>query len=690
MKLIFRYVKSVVFALTMAVFASGVHAEVKNVIEDVNEGWTITTDDFISTPYYGAMTGNGGIGIIPWKKPFTVKDVVLNHVFDTKKRGDVSSVLKGINPFNLAVTVNGSKIDSLGVNGWSQTLDMRKAVHSTRFRYGNEAEISYDVRALRNMPYAGVMTVKITALKNIRLGVSDSISQPASYQTSAAASETVKKSFKKEGARLKVIRRSALSKYRDVAVSASAGFIFEGEEPEIFEHEKNRIGFTLDLKKRESISFALVGSVCSARDFLDPYNESDRQVSYIANEGLDRVIARHDRLWDELWEGDVVIEGDDEAQKAVRFSLYNLYSSARKGSRLSIPPFGLSATGYNGHIFWDTELWMYPPMLFLNQGIAESMMDYRIDRLDGARKRALAYGYDGAMFPWESDDAGEESCPVWALTGAFEHHITADVAIAAWNFYLMNRDMKWLETEGYPLLADVADFWKSRVEKNADGSYSIRNVVCADEYAQRVDDNAFTNGAVIKAMQAAVAAAKECGVTPDPEWQGIADRLRILKSLEGITLEHEGYEGKKIKQADVNLLGYPLGVITDEAQLRRDLEYYERVMDPKGPAMSFAVLAIQHARLGEGDKAYELFVRSFRPNQLPPFGVVSEGAGGTNPYFTTGAGGFLQAVINGFCGLELTAGGVTQLPSSLPAHWKSVTVKGVGPTRQTFTRTQEQ
>ena len=69
--------------------------------------------------------------------------------------------------------------------------------------------------------------------------------------------------------------------------------------------------------------------------------------------------------------------------------------------------------------------------------------------------------------------------------------------------------------------------------------------------------------------------------------------------------------------------------------------------------MSFSVLALQYARLGEGDKAYELFVQSFRPNQLPPFGVLSEGAGGTNPYFSTGAGGLLQAVINGFCGCLL-------------------------------------
>lgn len=646
-------------------------------------GWVISTDDFTVSPYYGAVVANGGIGLLPWKRPFTVKDVILNHVFDSKKAHGISSVMKGLNPFAMTMDINGLRVDSVGVSGWRQSVDMRRGVHSSSFTFNKEAVVSYNIRALRNMPYSGLMTVTVKALKDVEIAVYDSVAVPSGYGKVSKATPQ----FKSDGKKLFMIRKSAPTKNRGVEVSSSATFLFPDMQPVSFDVQKEGMGFTVKLKKGETFSFELLGSVCSSRDFIDPYNESDRQVSYMANEGIDRVIARHEKLWDDLWQGDVIIEGDDDAQRAVRFSLYNLYSSARSGSGLSIPPFGLSSTGYNGHVFWDTELWMYPPMLFLNQGIARSMMDYRTDRLSGARQRALTYGYDGAMFPWESDDAGEESCPVWALTGAFEHHITADVAIAAWNYYLMTRDLKWLEEKGYPMIKDVAKFWVSRVDRNDDGSYSVNNVVGADEYAINVNDNAFTNGAVVAALRAADKAARACGETPDAAWLEIAENIRIPKSKEGVTLEYDGYEGQQIKQADVNLLGYPLAVITDAGQLRKDLEYYEKKINPKGPAMSFAVLAIQHARLGEGDKAYDLFVRSYSPNQLPPFAVVSEGAGGTNPYFTTGAGGFLQAVINGFCGLELTEEGIKQLPSALPAHWKSVTVKGVGPSRLTFTRT---
>ena len=137
---------------------------------------------------------------------------------------------------------------------------------------------------------------------------------------------------------------------------------------------------------------------------------------------------------------------------------------------------------------------MYPPLLVLNQDIARSLVNYRSDRLEIAKKKAINFGYKGAMFPWESDDTGEEATPAWALTGTFEHHITADIGIAFWNYYRVTKNKKWLLERGYPLLKEVADYWVSRSTKNKDGSYSIKNVVGANEFAPNVDDNAFTNG----------------------------------------------------------------------------------------------------------------------------------------------------------------------------------------------------
>ncbi len=129
-----------------------------------------------------------------------------------------------------------------------------------------------------------------------------------------------------------------------------------------------------------------------------------------------------------------------------------------------------------------------------------------------------------------------------------------------------------------------------------------------------------------------------------------------------------------IKQADVNLLAYPLEFITTKEQIEKDLAYYEPRMSPEGPAMGNSVLSTLYAKLGNTEKAHSWFVRSYQPNEVPPFGVLAETANGTNPYFATGAGGMLQAVIFGFGGLQITDKGVVQKKVQLPKSWKSLSI----------------
>lgn len=646
--------------------------------------WTLTTTD-TRGDYVGTPMANGGIGILPWREPLAVRHVILNHVFDAERPHGVSRVLKGINPFNLLMEVDGEAVGTGNVSRWQQTVDMRRAMHRTEFVAAGKAEVSYELCALRNMPYAGLVRVSVRALQDLKLEVGSQMEIPDGYADGTHEWHPADT----DGIMVYMLHAHARSPWRGQQVAASSAFLFEpGREiVPAYSEERRESRFAAGLKKGERLTFALVGSICTSRDFLDPHNEAERQVIYAHHEGCDKLLAAHHRAWDELWQGDIEIEGDDEAQRAVRLALFSLYSSCREGSGLSIPPMGLSSQGYNGHIFWDTEIWMFPPMLLLNQSIARSMIDYRTHRLPAARRKARAYGYRGAMYPRESDDAGEESTPTFALTGPFEHHITADIAIACWNYWCLTRDRQWLEAEGTELLTAVADFWTSRATRHADGRWTIDNVVGANEYKHGATDNAFTNASARLALQYAARAAAICGKEPDPRWTEVAEGLRIHRFDDGVTREHAAYNGEMIKQADVNLLGYPLGAITDPGQLRKDLAYYADKIDPKdGPAMSFAIFCVQYARMGDAGKAYEAFRRSYVPHQRPPFGALAETPTSHNPYFMTGAGGLLQAVINGFCGLQLTEEGIVQLPSVLPRHWKRVTVKGVGAERRSYSR----
>lgn len=675
MKITMR-IHALCFILGIILSATSIRAEEERL-------WQLHAVD-IQAPYAPAPMANGCIGILPQKEPFAVEHVMLNHVFDAASPHVVSRVMRGINPFCLSMKIDNKKVDTSNISDWQQTIDMRRAVHQTSFHTLEKADVSYELCALRNLPYAGLIRVTVQACKDMLLEVRSGMGIPDDYSQSLIRY----REMEADGNRMYMLESDATSRFGYRRVASTSSFLFNGEQIKpIYDEATRELFFSIQLKKGETFCFSLVGSVCSSRDFFDPYNEAERQVIYAVHEGEEALMQAHYRLWDELWQSDIRIEGDDNAQRIVRFALFNLYSSCRGGSRLSIPPMGLSLQGYNGHIFWDTELWMYPPMLLLNQDIARSMLDYRFDRLPAARKKALAYGYRGAMFPWESDDSGEEATPTHALTGPFEHHITADIGIACWNYYCVTRDVRWLQREGYPLLKEIADFWISRVTRNQDGSYSIHNVTGADEYANGVTDNAFTNGAASLALKYACQAAEICGEKVPEIWQEIGENIRILQFENGVTREHSTYKGEMIKQADANLLAYPLGLITDEYRQRQDLEYYAERIDPKdGPAMSYSVYCVQYARMGEADKAYEMFRRCYEPNLRKPFGVISETPTSNNPYFMTGAGGLLQAVLNGFCGLQITDEGIVQLPSALPSHWKRVTVTGVGSDKKTYVR----
>ena len=491
---------------------------------------------------------------------------------------------------------------------------------------------------------------------------------------------------------LQTVAKSRLNRH---TVASSGTFIWhainstrEHQRPKLT-HQKvseydNRLSFEKKITKGENYQFAWTGAQCTTQDFYDPQTESERFVIFNLLTPQKDLLAQHKNRWEDLWKGDIIIEGDLQSQLDVRLALYHLYAFSREDSNLSIAPMGLSSQNYNGHIFWDTELWMYPPLLVLNQGIARSLVNYRSDRLEIAKKKAINFGYKGAMFPWESDDTGEEATPAWALTGTFEHHITADVGIAFWNYYRVTKDKIWLKKRGYPLLKEVADYWVSRSSPNADGSYSIKNVVGANEFAPNVDDNAFTNGSAITCLQYAQKAATELGLSSNPEWSKVAKNIVIHKFKDGTTKEHSTYDGDRIKQADVNLLSYPLDIINDKATILKDLKYYEPKLAEEGPAMAQSVFAVIYARLGDADNAFRLFKRSYEPNKRPPFGALAEAATSNNPYFATGAGGMLQTVIFGFGGLHLTDDGIIQKNPILPKQWKKLTLTGVGPDKKTY------
>ena len=630
--------------------------------------------------YFGVAMANGQIGIVTDDTPLKTKEIILNGVYDGSPENGISRIVRGIEFLNLHLSVNNEEIKSNNIDNWSQVISMKEGLSTTSFSFKDYASINYTILANRAIPFSAMAIVEITPKKDIEITANNYMVVPDELKNAKSQYRVLKDNQYM----MPVFGTTAKTLNGKYTIAASTTFLFDGQN-ETLKQTGGEVGFSKKLLKGKKYRFAVAGGICTSKDVTDPLNESERQPIYALQEGIDKLLNRHKQAWAELWNtGDIQIEGDLDAQQRVRFALYNLYSYIRPETRQSVAPMGLSSQGYNGHIFWDSELWMYPTLLALQPDMAKSCLDYRSDRLDKAKQKATIYGYKGAMYPWESDDTGEEATPTWALTGIFEQHITADVSIAFWNYYTYTQDKSWLKKE-WNVLKETADFWVSRVVKNQDGTFSILNVVGADEYAQHVDDNAFTNASAIEALKNTIKAATILNEPIDPKWVEVSDKL-IIHTENGITQNYKGYKGQMIKQADVNLLAYPLHIITERTQIEKDLEYYSEKIDKKdGPAMASGVLSVLYARLGDKEKAYNYFVKSYLPNSRPPFGVFSESANSSNPYFATGAGAMLQAVIYGFGGVEQTDSGLKYNKGLLPKKWKSLKIIGIGVDNKTIT-----
>jgi protein-glucosylgalactosylhydroxylysine glucosidase len=649
--------------------------------------WIISATTIDPSHYYGVTVANGMIGIVSSPEPFHVKDVVLAGAYDLYGRGRVSNFLKSFNLLNMHFSVDGKDISSGNISSMKQTLNMLHASFTTSFNYGDKATISYTYYALRQLPFTVLMDITVQAKKDIEI-------EPASVMEAPDALRDVQNYYNeidRPHVVISLLTSTARSPTGKLLMCASNTFLFtepHGQEPrlihEMWDNNMHLLKFKRRIKAGETYRFSIAGSSITSAHDEDPLNEAERLTIFAKLQGADRLISFHEKAWSDIWKTDIQITGDEQSQQDVHSMLYHLYSFTREGTSFSLSPMGLSGLGYNGHVFWDADLWMFPALLILHPEMAKSMIEYRYERLETARKNAFSHGYKGAMFPWESAASGVEETPVWALSGPFEHHITACVGLAAWNYYCVTQDKEWLREKGWPIISATADFWASRVERNGPGHFDINNVVAADEWAENVDNNAFTNGAAKVLLKHATEAAAILGIKADPDWMLVSDNIPILQ-LNGVTMEHAQYKGEGIKQADVNLLAYPLKLITDPVQIKKDLVYYQsRVPNEGTPAMTQAVFALLYARLGQGDTAFHFFKDAYVPNLNPPFRVIAETKGGTNPYFATGAGGILQSLIMGFGGLDISETGIVQLPSKLPGGWKKLTITGIGPDKKNY------
>ena len=446
--------------------------------------------------------------------------------------------------------------------------------------------------------------------------------------------------------------------------------------------QNSTLRITFPVSAGRTYEFTKVVGIATSVESSNPEATADGQSGQAQTLGGAALVSENAAAWEALWRSRIDVIGDARLDRQVHASQFYLLSSFNQDVAWSSSPGGLSSNGYSGHVFWDTETWMYPSLLIGHPAIAAAVDAYRKRLLPGAVDYARASGYAGARFPWESAVTGGEEAP--PPYGTLEQHISADVALAQWQYFLATGDRRWLASV-WPLLSGVADFWASRASA-AGGGYAIDNVMGPDEYDFPVNDSAYTNVAAITSLRIAEQAARILGKSPSPSWAKVAGGLVVpFDSSLGIHPEYDGYSGKQIKQADTVMLTYPWEYPISRRVADADLDYYVPRTDPTGPSMTDAIHAIDTLALDRAGCASYTFMRqSLDPFVRAPFDQLSETRSGGTFDFLTGTGGFLQTFYYGFSGFRWRQDSIHLAPN-LPPQMHGIVLRDLAWQGRTFT-----
>ena len=489
--------------------------------------------------------------------------------------------------------------------------------------------------------------------------------------------------------------------------------------------EKAREVYETYLKSEKAYILYKLGTTFTSRDTKEDIASLCREeLDSFKNEGYYLEKSRHIKVLENIWDDiDIEIKGDDKAQVAMRFNLYQLSCSAYDGDeKVSIGAKALHGEGYKGHIFWDTETFMLPFFVYTAPKVAKSLLMYRYNTLAGARLNAKSNGYEGAQFPWESADEGVETTPKWGFdydgnpvriwTGDEEYHINSDITIGIWEYYRATLDREFLSDYGLEIFLDTAKFWRSRVEYNLkEDRYEINKVIGPDEFHEHVNNNVFTNYLAKWSLEKSLELitrfkeeendkflqlCRKLELTEEDfkQWKVIEEKIYIPKSKDGILIEQfEGYfslpdavvthhdengmplwpklDGVKfndtqlIKQADVVMLMLMLSEEFDDKTKMENYKYYEERTMHKS-SLSPSMYSIMGLSIGDTRNSYKYFMKTILTD-------IDDNQGNTDfGLHAASTGGSFQSAIFGFGGMKVDKDLKLNFNPWIPENWSSM------------------
>lgn len=448
--------------------------------------------------------------------------------------------------------------------------------------------------------------------------------------------------------------------------------------------------------------------------------ESKNVFDTVKKRSYDAVFAESAAHWECFWLAqDIPIECDNPfEQLAIRFAIYHLNIMYNpRDNRVGIAAKGLTGEGYKGHSFWDTEIFAFPYYLLTQPHAARTLLEYRHHILPDAKEKARKYGFQGAMYPWESacvthgevtpDNLGVDLVTgetVPCLVGEIELHVTADIAYAVWQYYSATGDDAFMHDYGNRILLETALYWTQCLKWSEENArYELPHVIGPDEYQVDVDNNAYTNymAALNLHLAQEVLARNPAALRENDMPDNLEERiayclahLYLPVGENGIIEQFDGYFQKKridltkykqaprvgeilkdisfeglcdyqaAKQADVVLLMYLMEDRFPPEQRRSNYHFYEsRTLHDS--SLSRAIHSVVASDLGLAQEAHRMFMKAAETDLGPEPDSCDAGIHSAN------MGGIWQCVVMGFGGARICQGRLRIAPH-LPEHWRSL------------------
>ena len=436
----------------------------------------------------------------------------------------------------------------------------------------------------------------------------------------------------------------------------------------------------------------------------------NEELTAFAADGYDKEFAAHAAMMEHFWEtADIRVDGDVPLQQGLRFNLYHIMQASGRDGRTGMGAKGLSGEGYEGHYFWDTEMYVLPVFVYTQPELARSLLDYRYSTLDKARDRARVLGHPiGALYPWRTIN-GEEASTYFPL-GTAQYHINADVAYAFQLYVTVTNDIDYLADKAAEVLCETARVWADVgcFAECRGGKYCICSVTGPDEYNAIVDNNFYTNLMAQQNLYAAVKALetlkeqrpdayqkliKKIHLGPDEPalWKKTADAMYFAyDEKRQVYLQDDGfmlrkpwddsrippekrhllyenyhplfiYRQRMSKQADA-IMGMMLysALFTDE-ELLRNYDFYQTVTLHHS-SLSTCIFGILASRIGRHEDAYTYFAQSARMDLDDYHDNFYAGIHAAN------MAGTWQSIVFGFAGLRLV-NDVPEFKFYIPEAW---------------------